>query len=368
MSEKRWVAIASSIKSAIRRGELHAGARIASETEMATQWKVSPMTVHRALAELQREGWVVRRRRVGTVVADRSAQPVTKIALVCCNYTDLPHSAYFSGVEAGLSLDHYLLPLSTNNDVAEEARCLERALAECAAVICYPIGAPENTPLLKKIASTLPLLFIDCMPEGVEADVVMTDNFGSIQMGLQHLRNQGHRRIAYFMSQPHQVSSERERYAGYLQFMQQELNVADPKRWVRSFTKGISWEQYYDQVEAALAELMRGSEPITAIACQQDVQMANLQEACVRLGISLPEELAILSFSNTPFGQPLLSSVHRLVQRAPELGNMAARRIQSRLDAPELAPQPMCLLTDLYPAKAYSPSAVARAFLSDRQP
>jgi GntR family transcriptional regulator of arabinose operon len=44
VKQKRWVAIASAIKVAIRRGELDAGSRIASEIEMASQWNVSPMT------------------------------------------------------------------------------------------------------------------------------------------------------------------------------------------------------------------------------------------------------------------------------------------------------------------------------------
>ena len=79
----------------------------------------------------------------------------------------------------------------------ESTHRAHQAAAECAGIICYPMGAPENTTLLKTVAAAKPLLFIDCMPEGVEADVVMTDNFGSIQMGLHHLRNQGHHRIAY---------------------------------------------------------------------------------------------------------------------------------------------------------------------------
>ncbi|MGC4046971.1 MAG: GntR family transcriptional regulator, partial [Armatimonas sp.] len=299
LNEKRWVTIASSLKNAILAGELPAGARIASEVEMANQWNVSPMTVHRALTELQRDGWVVRRRRAGTVVADRSAQPVIKIALVCTNYTDLPQAAYFNGIEEGLSADQYLLPLSTGNNPQEEARCLKRALAECAAIICYPTGAPENTPLLQQAAATLPLLFIDCTIEGVDADAVMTDNAGSMQLGLRHLQQLGHTRIGYFMQHPQPVSSARDRLAGYLAFQKDELGQADPQRLVRSFSVDLSWSDYYHAVEAALIELLKQPEPITALACQQDTQMILVQEACVRLGIALPDDLAVLSFSNS---------------------------------------------------------------------
>lgn len=366
LNEKRWVTIASSLKNAILAGELPVGARIASEVEMAAQWNVSPMTVHRALTELQRDGWVIRRRRAGTVVADRSAQPLTKIALVCTNYTDLPQAAYFDGIESGLGAGQYLLPLSTSNNPLEEARCLERALAECAAIICYPTGASENKALLQQAAATLPLLFIDCTVDGVDADAVMTDNLGSMQLGLRHLQQLGHTRIGYFMQQPQPVSSARDRYNGYLEFQKNELGVADPQRWMRSFAADLSWSDYYLAIEAALVELLQQPEPITALACQQDTQLILVQEACVRLGIALPEELAVLSFSNTAFGQPFLRNVHRLVQRAPELGTLAAKRIQQRLATPDLAPQPLRLMTDLYTAQPYIPSATALEFRAKR--
>jgi len=365
--EKRWGLIASSIKSAIRRGELYAGARIASETELAAQWNVSPMTVHRALTELQREGWVVRRRKAGTVVADRSAHPTTRIALIFTNPADLPQGAYASGIEESLGEGLRLVPLTTDNSPAREARCLERAAAECSAIICYPTGAPENTALLKRIAASVPLLFIDCAPEGVDADTVMTDNYGSMQMGLRHLKSLGHTRIAYFMEYPHLVSSVKERYAGYQDFMATELGVSDTERWVRRFSNTMSLEQYFDRVETVLAEMLSESETVTAIACQQDATMAAVLEACIHLGVSVPGELAILSFNDIPAKtQPLARTVHRLVQRPIELGHLVAQRARLRLDAPTLPIQTVRLLTDLYPATDHRPSDAVRDFVAAR--
>lgn len=368
LTEKRWVSIASSIKGAIRRGELHPGARIASETEMAIQWNVSPMTVHRALTELQREGWVVRRRKVGTVVADRSALPATKVALIYSSNTDLPQAAYACGIEESLGEGVEIVILTTGNSAAEEARCLEKAAAECSAIICYPTGKPENTPLLKKIVASMPLLFIDCTPDGVDADVAMTDNFGSMIMGLQHLQALGHTRIAYFMEYPHQVSSVKERYAGYQEFMKRELGAADPDRWVRRFANTMPWDQYYERVESVLAEMLSEPDAVTAVACQQDATMAAVLDACIHLGVSVPGELAVLSFNDIPARlQPLTRNVHRLVQRPVELGHMVAKRARLRMDSPEMAPQTMRLLTDLYPATPYQPSEAARKFLAGRR-
>jgi len=367
MQEKRWGTIAASIKGAIRRGDLYVGARIASETELAAQWKVSPMTVHRALAELQREGWVVRRPRAGTVVADRSAHPTIKVGLIFTNRADLPQGAYAVGIEESLGEGLRLVQFSTKQNIAREAECLELAADECSAIICHPTGAPENTPLLKKIAANMPLLFIDCAPDGIDVDTVMTDNLGSIKMGLRHLKSLGHSRIAYFMGFPHLISSVKERYDGYCQFMTEESGVDDPDRWVRRFAYSMPTEQYFDRVEAAVVELLREKDPVTAIACQQDATMAAVLEACIHLGVSVPRELAILSFNDVPVKtQPLARTVHRLVQRPIELGHMAAQRIRLRLDDPDLPPQSIKLLTDLYPAIDHIPSDDVRDFVAER--
>jgi GntR family transcriptional regulator of arabinose operon len=368
MNEKRWVSIASAIKTAIRSGDLTAGARIASEVEMASQWNVSPVTVHRALSELQREGWVVRRRKAGTVVADRAAHPPIKIALVFTTLSDKPQGSYLSGIEESLAEGHQLLPMSSNSNVRDEAKCLERALAECSAVICYPTGG--NATLLNRIASTMPLVLVDRVPEGVEADAIMTDNFGSMLMGLKHLHAQGHTRIAYFMEDQANISSVRERRAAYLEFMKQEIGIADPSRWERKLSASMTvWEQYVSCVEAALAELLTDPEPITAIACQQDSVMSAVLESAVHLGIRLPDDLAVLSFSDNGPRLHLVNAVHRLVQRSAEMGHMAARRIQQRLNAPAATPpQIMRLMTDLYPAKPHVLTAPAQRYVAGRKP
>ena len=58
----------------------------------------------------------------------------------------------------------------------------------------------------------------------------------------------------------------------------------------------------------------------------------------VRLGISIPGELEILSFDDMPpNGKPLARYVHRLVQHPIEMGQMAAKRVTSLKPSRSLA-------------------------------
>lgn len=370
MSEKRWVQIASSVKGAIQRGELASGARIATDTEMAHHFNVSRVTVQRALGELQREGWVVRRRKAGTVVADRSSLPTTKIALVFTTLSDRPQCDYLSGIEESLAGKYQLVPMNTYRTIQGEVKCLEKAMEECSGIILYPSCEPVNTPLLKQIASKAPLVIVDRAPEGLETDTVMTDNFGSMLTGLNHLYSLGHRRIGYLMSNKIHISSVRERHDAYVQFMKHQFGDVDLARWERQFPAPMTRDQFVGSVEEALVEMLSEPDPITAVACQEDALRVVLLEACVHLDIRVPEDLAILSFydNETSFAT-LGAAVHRLVQRSVEMGHMAARRIEQRLTTtPQSAPpQVMRLMTDLYPAEAHQLSPSAMAFAAKRR-
>lgn len=357
-TQVRWTAIASELREAIETGQLIPGQRLPSETEMAAQWNISPVTAHRAMQELQREGWVTRKRKAGTVVAERPAQTEIKrhIALVFGHWGDRLISSYGVGVRDALPDHVRLIPYDSRFAARHERACLEQIEAEQTTdglVLC-PTCAPENTPLLVHLAGKYPLVFVDRIPVGfdraeVRWDAVMTDNFGSMRAGMQLLHARGHRRIAYFMSDVASISSAHERFEAYAHELK-EQGISDSP-WVREILTALPHQDYYEQVEKYLAELLSGTEPITAICCQQDQTMAAVLEACVHLRVSVPEQLEIFSFCDSdPTVLPLARSVHRCQQRTYELGSMAARRLMLRMENPDLPSQTMRLLADLHPA------------------
>lgn len=359
MKEKRWVEIASSIKNAIRRGELSSGARIASETRLAGDWDVSTATVHRALAELQREGWVARRPGAGTVVCERAIIPATSIAIIADTVADGPQCDYISGIEESLAGKYQVRLLCSRRNGFDEERCLRQAAQECDGIICIPICCPENTPLLNEIAASLPLLLLDRVPADVAVDAFMTDNYQSMLMGLRHLHSIGHTRIAYFMEDSLHISSVFERHAAYRDFMSRDLGAADPAAWERRFNGGsLTPARYVAAAGAALADLLAGRAAITAVACQHDATLEAVLEACAYLRVRVDEDLAILSFNDNARRIPY-TGVHRLVQRSVEMGHMAALRMQHRLNS--VMPSPPALVTrittDLYLPFAPEPAA-----------
>lgn len=69
-SQLVYVALAEHIVARVQAGDLHPGARLPSERDLAAEYGVAYMTVRRAMARLREQGWVETVHGKGTFVAD----------------------------------------------------------------------------------------------------------------------------------------------------------------------------------------------------------------------------------------------------------------------------------------------------------
>jgi len=186
-----------------------------------------------------------------------------------------------------------------------------------------------------------PLICLDRMPSGLDVDAVLTDNYGSTLTALRQLQERGaHRRIAFFTSDRRSVSAIRERYDAYAAAMA-AVGVTDLGNLVRAYRPGFGYEfdAFTAAIRADLAELLAGPEPPTAVLCLEDYFLAAVVEACADLGLAIPRDLEVIGFNDCP---PMLPrperSIHRITQRAWEMGRMAAERLERRLSGVETGP------------------------------
>jgi len=342
MSSVKWKHIADAIRARIENGELTPGTPLPSETDLAREFGVCRVTAHRAMFELQRHGLVVRKRKLGTFVADLPPATSVFIAAVFPYAHEYPQLEYLRGIRNALP-DHYNLMLcETRNDAHREAQYLRRMQHEADGIICYPTCDPRNTAVLQRLVeSGRALVCVDRQPADVPCDVVMTDNYHSSLIGLRDLLESGHRRIAYLSDGALHVSSIRERYEAYLQAMR-EVGQADVQSLVRFFpmNESIRLDYLAQAVYDALFTLMHQRQPVTAVFCLHDYYMVAVLEACDRMGILVPDDLEVLSFADAP---PLMTrvtrSVHRLVQQVYEMGQSAALRLKRRIEGEVMPPE-----------------------------
>jgi DNA-binding LacI/PurR family transcriptional regulator len=367
MSSVKWKQIADAIRAQIENGSLPAGTPLPSEAELAQQFGVCRVTAHRAMFELQRSGLVVRKRKAGTVVAEPPLAKPVFIAAVFPFIHDYPQMEYLRGIRSALPDRYHLLLCETHNDPHREAQYLRRMQHEADGILCYPTCAPKNTSILQRLLeSGKPVVCVDRQPAGISCDVVMTDNYRSALIGLRHLTAHGHRAIAHFTDDALYVSSIRDRYEAYLQTMR-EAGWKDVRPLVRLFPmqESVRLDYLAQAVHDALFTLLHQPDPISAVFCLHDYYMVAVLEACDRMGVSVPEDLEVLSFADAP---PLMTrvtrSVHRLVQQVYEMGRTAAVRLQRRIEGEVMPPETITTMASFHPAEPSPPDTVVRNILS----
>jgi LacI family transcriptional regulator len=117
---------------------------------------------------------------------------------------------------------------SLDTDAARE-KLLARILIDrrVDGLIIMPVGADHTYLAVEEQAGT-PMVFVDREPSLAGGDVVLTANRDGARTGVEHLMNAGHERIAY-LGDSQQISTARDRFAGYLEALRGARLQPDPK-------------------------------------------------------------------------------------------------------------------------------------------
>ncbi|MGV3614314.1 MAG: substrate-binding domain-containing protein [Fimbriimonas sp.] len=360
MPTPRWQAIFDNIRARVGTGELRPGDALPSDDDLAAQWSVSRLTAHRALYELARNGIVRRTRGAGTVVAEPAVLPRPIVAAVVFTLTQRFEADLISAVANALGDDYRIEVAETRHDPEREAHLLRRLVRESDAIVLFPTCAPENDALVAEItASGYPLVCLDHYPEGVVCDAVLSDHYGAARAGMERLLERGHRRVAHLTDMETHVVSTAERLRAYEDAVRSRGE--DPKRLVRSFpylapNTVREYEQAQQLVHDALAAMLSGPEPPTAVFCMRHLYGVVAMVALDRLGKRVPEEIEVLTFVDR---HSILMShperTARIFQDLDEIGRLAAGKIRSRLNGATIQPT-----QTVVPARRIEPNSSVR--------
>jgi LacI family transcriptional regulator len=214
---------------------------------------------------------------------------------------------------------HLLFTGSSDEDPVRER---ELALAFCArrvdGLIVIP-AADDHTYLLPEISAGIATVFVDRPARLIEADTVLTDNAGGTRAGVAQLIRAGHRRIGFIGDSP-RIFTSMMRHRGYREAMAAAgLRVDDGWVTMAPPTAG--------SIGAALAQMLAGPAPITALFCGNNrISVAALRELG-RLGASP----AFVGFDDFELADMLSPGVTVVAQDVGRLGRVAAELLFRRL-------------------------------------
>ena len=241
------------------------------------------------------------------------------------------------GAEQVVSQEGYSLALGgSDEDRSLEAAQLQRILDRGASgLIVYAVDGPLEVPMLRQLFDRgFPLVLIDRYFPDLAVDSVTMDNIGGGFLAVQHLIEQGHRRIGYIGTDNLRTSSIVERMAGY-RWALDASGLPTEADEMCTLLHPTLWPATDSAIErhnqAALrAYLDRADRPEAVVACNDFVAF-QIAQAAEGLGLRIPDDLALVGFDNVAsaeyFGTPLTT----VEQQFEELGATAASVLLDRI-------------------------------------
>lgn len=154
------------------------------------------------------------------------------------------------------------------------------------------------------------------------------DNVLAGKEATDYLYDLGHRKIAYLGTESIKIFSA-DRKTGYqLSLMQHDLPLE--KKYIVEVN-----DVYLDNCEALRKMLMSKDHP-TAIVVSDDILAVSLERVCILCGLSIPEDLSIISFNDSLFARLTHPPLTSIDVNSCQLGIEAASQLINHIENPNL--------------------------------
>lgn len=214
----------------------------------------------------------------------------------------------------------------------------ELVLALCArrvdGLVVIPAGA-DHRYLKPELDAGVAAVFVDRPAGGIDADTVLSENFGGAREGVAHLIAHGHRRVGFIGDLP-RIHTAAERLRGYRAAMADAGLPVHP-----SWTSLGSTEA--GRVAAECARLTTGADAVTALFTGNN----RITVTAVRTLAGRERPVALVGFDDFELADLLSPGVTVVAQDPAELGRRAAARLFRRLGGTTGPPETLVLGTRL---------------------
>ena len=182
---------------------------------------------------------------------------------------------------------------------------------------------------LERAAGLVPMVLIDRKVTAPGLDTVIVDNFAAAFDATSHLLELGHTRIAVATSGPSErdnaplISSIIERFDG----VRAALRAAGISPRPEDF-----WVGGWDLPVNADAVARFTHDPPSAILATDSLVALSTIAAARKAGLRIPDDLSIVTFDNSPWGEAFAPALSVVSQPVRELGAAATRMVIERIE------------------------------------
>lgn len=309
-----------------------------TDREAIERYGASRITVRRAFAALEKDGYITRQRGRGTVV---SPEPGKRVRFV----SFMGECLVRNGIEPQLikGIEEYLLGCHTNLIICNMENEPQRAWQYARRLVETGIDGVILTPMLGEsretaeiaeylLSQSIPLVLVGRAIDELKgrASEILADQQRGGALLTEHLLSLGHRRIAFFHSIPWSFcSSLRERYQGYRDALTGAGIAHDP---------ALTAMCEATELPLLLKRWLSMTDPPTAIVVDNDITLCRFMETAIANGYSIPSDISMTGFDDIP--QIPVPVPHTTVHVPHyEIGRMAASQLMSAAQDPGAAVQ-----------------------------
>lgn len=204
----------------------------------------------------------------------------------------------------------------------EKLQFLSRAGIDALAYTPENITSSEFQDIFS--ASSMPIVLIDRMIAGIEADAVLVDSSTAVYTAIERLIAQQHRRIA-IINGPPSVYTAKERMAGYLHALSAHSIAYEPD-YVQSgeYAMRTGYQGFL--------KLMSLPVPPTAIITMNYDLTLGALTAAQEYSVRIPSEVALFGFDCSDICNVISSPIPIIHQPEQELGSQTAQFLLERIN------------------------------------
>lgn len=270
------------------------------------------------------------------------------ILVISSNITSQVYIDYFQGLSAYLGEKGYLcLEAYTAQDTAEDIRYLKFANDNYfGAIVLLNISeTPELIEALKDIRC--PVVFVNRYLRSADVDAICVDNYRGGYAATRYLIDAGHTRIIHLAGTPTSVVSQ-DRMLGFHDAMVDAgLSLSEENIFQGNLRKD-SGEQLGHWLAATPNDF-------TAVFVSNDMMAVGLLNTLYEHGLSVPEDLSIISFDTTPLVKNARVKLTTIGFNSHEMGEAAGEIVYQRMHFQKSSPRRV-----IYPASIDEGNSVKR--------
>jgi len=284
-------------------------------------YDISEATKKRVLAYAKENGY-----RPNILAKNLKTGKTNTIGVILSSINNLFYAQIIEGIQQyAISVGYDVIFMQSHEQSDKEKSCIEALLLRgIDGLLIAPINESSNYELLKSLhESTVPVVIFDRILHNLETVKIGVNNFKGAYLATQHLIQIGRKKILNITGSKFGLSSER--FKGYKKALL-DFNVPFvPNYYIQCSMQ--SYELLDRDLHTALKNIMSGELRPNAILCSSDIISVRLLGVLSEMDYSVPDDLAVIGFSNIDFPGSLNPSLSTIRQPTGEIGRLSTEKL-----------------------------------------